>query len=114
MFRTTILSTAAAFLISGAALAQTQEGLVNVNVTDVAILNDLQLQAPITVQAPIGIAAAVCGVDANVLAQQSKDDQNFTCEAENNSQAFSNLVARQQGGGGGQGGGQGAAKKTGG
>lgn len=113
MFKKTMIAAGAALFLSSAAFAQ-QEGLVNVNVTDVAILNDLQLQAPINVQAPIGIAAAVCGIDANVLAQQATGDENFTCEAKNNSQAFSNLVSRQQGGGGGQGGGQGAAKKSGG
>lgn len=37
-------------------------GLVNVTVTDV-------LTGPVNVQIPIGVAANVCGVQANVLAQ---------------------------------------------
>lgn len=40
-------------------------GLVNITVTDV--LNDNQ----VNVQVPIGIAANVCGVNANVLATQT-------------------------------------------
>lgn len=86
---------AMALMVSGAS-AQQQEGLVTVNVEDTEILNELNLQAPITVQAPIGIAAQVCGVDANVLAQQKQDDEAVTCEAENSSQAFANLVSKQQ------------------
>lgn len=46
------------------ALAQPQQrGLVNVNITDVVTLED------VIVQVPIGVAANVCGVQANVLAQ---------------------------------------------
>src|SRR5687768_10196841 len=86
---------AMALVVSGAS-AQQQEGLVTVNVSDNEVLNELNLQAPITVQAPIGIAAQVCGLDANVIAQQRKDDENFACEAENSSQAFANLVTKQQ------------------
>ena len=85
---------AMALMVSGAT-AQQQEGLVTVNVSDTEILNELSLQAPITVQAPIGIAAQVCGIDANVLAKQKKDDEAVSCEAENSSQAFANLVSKQ-------------------
>ena len=47
-----------------------QEGLVNVNVANV--LNDLNVDVSNnTVQVPIGVAANVCGVNANVLAQQA-------------------------------------------
>ena len=46
------------------ALAQPQQrGLVNVNITDVLTDNE------VVVQVPIGVAANVCGVQANVLAQ---------------------------------------------
>ncbi len=86
---------AMALMVSGAS-AQQQEGHVTVNVEDTDILNELSLQAPITVQAPIGIAAQVCGVDASVLAQQKQEDDEVVCEAENSSQAFANLVSRQQ------------------
>jgi hypothetical protein len=46
-----------------------QEGLVNVNVSD------------IIVQAPIGIAANICDVNANVLAEQVRDG-GAECDAE--------------------------------
>ena len=85
---------AMALMVSGAT-AQQQEGLVTVNVSDNEVLEELNLQDAITVQAPIGIAAQVCGLDANVIAKQRKDDENFSCEAENSSQAFANLVSKQ-------------------
>ena len=87
---------AMALAFSTPASAQQQEGLVTVNVSDNEILNELQLSAPIDVQVPIGIAANVCGIDANVIAEQRKDDESWSCEAENTSQAFANLVSRQQ------------------
>lgn len=40
-----------------------QEGLVNITITDVLTNND------VNVQVPIGVAANVCGVQANVLAE---------------------------------------------
>ena len=78
--------------------AQQQEGLVNVNVSDNEILEELNLSAPITVQAPIGVAANVCEVNANVLAEQARSGA-ATCEARNNSQALQQLVNRQRAGG---------------
>ena len=87
---------AMALAFSTAASAQQQEGLVTVNVTDNEILEELQLEAPVTVQVPIGIAANVCGVKANVITQKIKDEGDYACEAENSSQAFANLVNRQQ------------------
>ncbi|HZP19037.1 MAG TPA: hypothetical protein VFB16_02410 [Bauldia sp.] len=53
-------------LASGSAFAAaSQEGLVNVKTGDIGVpaLNNT------TVQVPIGIAAQVCGVDANVIAK---------------------------------------------
>jgi hypothetical protein len=49
-------------------------GLVNITVTDV--LNDNQ----VNVQVPIGIAANVCGVQANVLAQRNTQEP-VNCES---------------------------------
>jgi 2-keto-4-pentenoate hydratase len=63
---TAVLATAAVSLglVAGPAAAQPrQEGLVNVNITDVLTNNE------VAVQIPIGVAANVCGVQANVLAQ---------------------------------------------
>ena len=52
------LSVALLLALAAPASAQTQEGLVNVNVSDV------------TVQAPIAVAANICDTNVNVLAGQ--------------------------------------------
>jgi hypothetical protein len=56
------------------AQAQTQEGLVNVNVSDV------------TVQLPITIAANICDVNVNVLTEQLRDG-GAECDADADSDA---------------------------
>lgn len=64
-------------MASAPALAQQQEGLVNVNVSDV----DVGLN--VDVQVPVGIAANVCGVAANVLAQDvGTGDAECTADAD--------------------------------
>lgn len=114
-----LATTAAAFAIAvapmaGVASAQNrnvlnqQGGLVNVNVTNVDILknflnnseltilnnflnnNDVSVNAPITVQAPINVAANVCGVAVNVLARGGPS--NNSCTAEQGSEALADLV----------------------
>ena len=94
---------AACAFVATPASAQ-QAGLVNVEIDDVTILenflNDTQIAAlnnlnvPITVQVPIGIAANVCDVNANVLAQQMKDG-GAKCDAESGSRALAQAVNRQ-------------------
>lgn len=80
------------------ALAQ-QNGLVNVDVSNV--LNDLDLDLlnnslnNNTVQVPIGVAANVCGVDANVLASQRKAGSPVSCAAKNTSQALKQAAKKQ-------------------
>ena len=81
-------------------------GLVDVTVQNVDILknflNDTQIAAlnnvtvPVTVQVPIGVAANVCGVNANVLASQRKAGDPVTCTARNGSKALANSFADQQ------------------
>ncbi len=94
MIRTTIATAGLALtLVTGAALAQ-QAGLVNVAVKDTQLLNDLKLQAPVTVQVPADVAASVCGIDANVIAESSKD-ASYSCEAKGNAQALSQFVTKQ-------------------
>lgn len=75
-----------------------QSGLVNVDISNVAnnIARNINVdvsQIPVTVQAPIGIAANVCGVNANVLAQQGTGAAQ--CTATSTSNALDNLVQRQ-------------------
>jgi len=45
---------------------------------------------------PIGVAANVCGVNANVLAQQKKGTDPVSCTARNGSKALANAVAAQK------------------
>ena len=81
------------------------QGLVDVTVQDVSILNNFlnndQISAlnnvgvPVTVQVPVGIAANVCGVDANVLAKQKKVGT-ATCEAKSGSSALSKAIVDQK------------------
>ena len=74
--------------------------LVNVQLSDSLIeniANDLSVdvsQIPVTVQAPIGIAANVCNVAANVLATDTSAE-GASCDAETTSQAFNNLVQKR-------------------
>lgn len=88
--------------LAGGAFAQ-QSGLVNVNVSNVAnnIAKNINVdvsQIPVTVQAPIGIAATVCGVGANVLGQQ-RGSGTASCSASSTSSALDQLVLRQIKGG---------------
>jgi hypothetical protein len=84
----------------GAVFAQNvnANNLVNVNISNVAnnLAKDLSVnvsQIPVTVQAPIGVAATVCGVQANVLAQQNKDGS-AECQAQTTSTALNQIVQR--------------------
>jgi hypothetical protein len=75
-----------------------QSGLVNVDISNVAnnIAKNINVdvsQIPLTVQAPIGVAANVCGVNANVLSQQGAGLAN--CTATSSSTALNQIVQRQ-------------------
>ena len=74
--------------------------LVNVNVSNVAndLAKNLSVEVsdiPVTVQAPIGIAANVCDVSSNVLAEQA--DAPAECDASSTSTALNKIVKRQMG-----------------
>ena len=106
--RKIMFAAAAIAAVATPAIAQvnTGSGLVAVNVQNVDILknflNDSQVSAlnnlsvPVTVNVPIGVAANVCGVNANVLAKQKKGDDPITCTARNGSKALANAVADQK------------------
>lgn len=99
--RKILFAAAAAALTTTPALAQVsnQGGLVNVDVSNV--LNDLDLDLlnnslnNNTVQVPVGVAAAVCGIDANVLAHQRKGDSPVSCPAKNTSTALKQAAKKQ-------------------
>lgn len=87
-------------LVTGLAMSATaqQSGLVNVNTgdiaKDIAIALDVDVsQIPVTVQAPIGVAANVCNVAANVLAQAAQGGS-AECDAQTTSTAFNRIVQR--------------------
>ena len=83
-------------LLTGASYAQDQDqaGLVNVATGDIGIdaLNNT------TVQVPIGIAAQVCGVNANVIAEQ-KEEALTDCKVDQSTatQSFINFVSKKKG-----------------
>jgi hypothetical protein len=62
--------------VAGPAVAQQQEGLINVNVSDI----DVGVIA--NVQVPVAVAANVCGVAVNVLAEQLPGDVECDADAE--------------------------------
>ena len=76
-----------------------QQGLVTVNISNVAnnIAQNLKVnvsQVPVTVQAPVSVAAAVCGIDAAVLTQQVTQG-NASCTAKSTSTALDSIVQQQ-------------------
>ena len=88
----------AAAVCASPALAQ-QQGLINVDISNVRTeiaknLNVNVSQIPVTAQVPIGVAANICGVNANVLAQQGRGGS-AACAARNTSQALNQFVQRQ-------------------
>ena len=86
----TALNTAVAEAMTGTGGrggSNAQSGLVNVNLQDIAI------QVPVSVAVPVGVAANVCGVNANVLAQQAQTGS-ASCTANSSSQALNDALAR--------------------
>jgi hypothetical protein len=98
LFLAPIFAAALALGAPGTAMAQTndQDGLVNVNLQDIAVA------IPVSVAVPIGVAANVCDVNVLSLHEQIGD---MTCTATNNSTALSRAIAfaitDPNGGGGG-------------
>ena len=93
-----VIAAAAVAAAASPAFAQTQNGLVNVNLSDIQVqLQDIQshnkvnVQVPANVQLPIGIAAKICNVNVAALAQQ-KGDQ--TCPGSVANESTANAVAR--------------------
>ena len=103
------LMLAAAVLAATPAFAQVNtgsgNGLVAVNIQNVDILKNFlnndqiaalnNLGVPITVQAPISVAANVCGTTVNALAALRKTGD-ATCNATTANSALANIVQRQK------------------
>jgi len=87
-------------LLATMVFAQVNAGnLVNVNVsnvkTDIAKNINVDVsQIPITVQAPIDVAAAVCGIAVDVLTSQVQQGNN-TCTAKSTNTALNTIVQDQ-------------------
>ena len=86
-------------MLGTGAFAQGGAGLVNVSINNVAndIARNLSVDVsriPVTVQVPVGVAANVCGVNANVLAQQ-RNAGATNCAASSTSTALDQVVQRQ-------------------
>jgi hypothetical protein len=93
-FSAVLAGTTLSLVVVGSAWARP---LVVVNTGNVGNLIAVDLdvdisQIPVTVQAPIGIAANVCGVAANVLVQQIQQDGTAECNAQTTSTAFNRIV----------------------
>jgi hypothetical protein len=59
----------------------------------IAVDLDIDVEnVPVTVQAPIGVAANVCGVAVNVLTQEFTETGTAECTAETTSTAFNQIV----------------------
>lgn len=104
--RTTLalVASAAMALTAAPSLAQ-NNGLVVVDLSNADVLNNLaqnlkvnvsDISALNNVSIPIGLAAAVCDVNANVLAQQKKTGTP-TCTAKNSSSALQKAVQEKLG-----------------
>lgn len=72
---------------------EAQEAFELPNREMLALVNVVALNG-VTIAVPIGIAANVCGVNANVLAQQINQTGDTGCSATTTSQAFQNALAR--------------------
>jgi hypothetical protein len=100
MKKSLIMGLVAAGLMSGSAFAQTNAGLVAVQIDDIEIIKNalnkpnVNVAVPVTVQVPVGVAANVCDVQANVLAKQKKDGA-AACTAKNSSTAFDKAIVDQ-------------------
>ena len=96
----------AAATVTAPAAAQVgnSQGLVSVQVQDVTLLNNFlndtqiaalnNLSVPVTVQAPISVAANVCDTTVAALAEQRKNGD-ATCTAKSGSKALADVVNRQ-------------------
>lgn len=106
MYKRMLISTAAAASIAAfanPAAAQQQNGLVNVNVSDIRVeledvisRNNINVQIPVgaVVQVPIGIAANLCNISAAVLAKQAADAAPCTATQASTTDGEVNTLAR--------------------
>src|SRR5688500_5241651 len=93
------ISSAGIFSIAPLAVAQQSPGLMNVDISKVAnnIAKNISVdvnQIPATIQVRVGLAAEVCNVAANVLADRHRSGVG-SCTAETTSAELDQTVRRQ-------------------
>jgi hypothetical protein len=105
--RKIIVAAALAAVAAGPAIGQVgnSQGLVAVQIQNVDILNNFlngaqiaalnEIGLPVTVQAPISVAANVCGTTVNALAALRKTGD-AACTATSGSRALADVVQRQK------------------
>lgn len=104
MIAAAVLAAAPMAIAPATAQVSLAPGLVTVNVQDVSILNNFlndtqiaalnNLNVPVTVQAPISVAANVCGTTVAVLSAARKTGD-AACTATSGSRALADIVNRQ-------------------
>jgi hypothetical protein len=103
MRKFTAIMAASAIAFSASAMASQDNGLVVVDLSNANVLNNLaqnlhvnvsDIQALNNVSIPIGLAAAVCGVNANVLASEKKTGGSH-CTATNSTAALQKAVQQK-------------------
>lgn len=80
---------------SSSAAEPHEEQMVRVQVVNKLLLKELNLTAPITVDTPLSIAAGVCGINVDELAEAARKDPLLGCEAKTTSPQFNYFVLRQ-------------------
>lgn len=104
MRKLTAILAASAFAVSATSAVAQNSGLVVVDLSNADVLNnlaqnlkvnvsDIQALNNVSVAVPVGVAANVCGVDANILAAQKKTGD-AKCTAQNSSKALQQAVAK--------------------
>ena len=102
---TAVMASVALALSSAPAIAQQNNGLVVVDLSNADVLNNLaqnlkvnvsDISALNNVSVPIGLAAAICGVNANILAAQKKTGGS-KCTATNSTSALQSAVQKKLG-----------------
>ena len=94
-----VISSAGLFSIAPLTVAEQSPGLMNVDISNVAnnIAKNIGVdvsQIPVTVQAPVSVAATVCNVAADVLGGQVASGSG-SCTAKSTSSALDQIVLEQ-------------------
>ena len=104
MFKRTLTAAALVLATSSVAVSAAQQnGLVNITITDVTVLQDFlnnaqiaalnEIAVPINVQVPVAVAANICGI--SIAAVLAAAGSGAICNAESGSAALARLAVAQ-------------------